>query len=79
MLLIEDGLIADSHLVARVRHVFDVRGTHPVPDRIPDPPADWERPYTALASHLEITTSSLDNAVRVLREFWQRALTAATQ
>lgn len=77
MLLIEDGLDADGLLVARVQHVFGIRGTHPAPDRIPDPPADWERPYAALASELDITAASLDRALHVLREFWERALAAS--
>ncbi|HVF76545.1 MAG TPA: nucleotidyl transferase AbiEii/AbiGii toxin family protein [Acidimicrobiales bacterium] len=74
MLLIEDGLVADSHLVARVRHVFDVRGTHSVPDGIPDPSGDWERAYAALADDLDITAKSLERAMEVLRDFWATAL-----
>lgn len=75
MLLIENGLVADGQLVARVRHVFDVRGTHPVPERIPDPPGDWERAYAVLAADLDITARSLDRAIQLLREFWDSALT----
>lgn len=74
MLLIEDGLVAESQLVARVRHVFDVRGTHPVPDRIPDLPGDWGRAYATLADDLDITARSLDRAMQVLRDFWETTL-----
>lgn len=74
MLLIEDGLVADGQLVARVRHVFDVRGTHPVPDRIPNPPADWDRRYAELAGELDVTATTLDRAEQVLRDFWAAAL-----
>ena len=74
MLLIEDGLIPNHELVARVRHVFEVRGTHPVPVDIADPPADWATRYEQLAGELDITATTLHIAVRVLRDFWAAAL-----
>lgn len=74
VLLIEEGLAPDAELLARVRHVFDVRGTHPVPDQVPDPPSDWAERYEALASELDVTATTLDAAMRVLREFWSQAL-----
>lgn len=76
VLLIEDGLTPDAELLARVRHVFDVRGTHPVPEQIPDPPADWAERYTALASELDITPKTLDAGMLVLRELWRQALSS---
>lgn len=76
VMLIEDGLEADRELVARVRHVFEMRATHTVPERIDDPPTDWAERYVALAEDLDIRTTSLDDAVCLLRDFWRRALTA---
>lgn len=73
VLLIEDGLEPDRELLSRVQYLFDVRGTHPVPDRIPEPPSDWTQRYAALASELDIAAASLESAVQLLRDFWERA------
>lgn len=74
ILMIEDDLEPDGELLARVHHVFDVRGTHPVPDHLPPPPPGWADRYAALADDLDIAADSLDLAMRLLRDFWERVL-----
>jgi hypothetical protein len=32
--------------------IFARRGTHPVPDAVPPPPADWARSWGAMAAHV---------------------------
>jgi Domain of unknown function (DUF1814). len=44
VMLVEDGVYPDRNLLLRVRHVFAVRGTHRVPDRLMDPPESWRLP-----------------------------------
>jgi predicted nucleotidyltransferase component of viral defense system len=78
VLLIEDGLEPDRELLSRVQHVFALRATHPVPDRIPDPPTDWTVRYATLASELEIEASSLDAALELVRDFWTRVSSEST-
>jgi hypothetical protein len=38
-----------------VKHTFERRDTHPVPDRLPPPPGDWERSYRQEATEVGIT------------------------
>ncbi len=79
ILLIEDGLVADSTLVAAVRHVFDIRNTHPLPESIPDPPPLWRTQYPDAATHLTEAPANLEAALAVLRAYWTTALDKATR
>lgn len=74
ILLIENGLPADTHLVRTVRHVFTARETHPVPIEIPDPPPEWRASYPQIASGLTRTSPDLDSAMALLRRVWSAAV-----
>jgi hypothetical protein len=74
ILLIEGALSPKDGLRGRVEHVFEVRGNHPVPDHIPDPPSDWADRYAAIARELDISAKTLDAAMELLRRFWERVL-----
>jgi hypothetical protein len=52
VLLIETGLAPDSELHSVVRHVFNARATHPLPNVLPDPPPLWREAYPPLADGL---------------------------
>jgi hypothetical protein len=51
-----------------ISHLFTARATHLAPRELPPPPADWSRPYRALASELE---SDLDPGVKP-PSYWNR-------
>lgn len=55
------------------RHVFLVRDTHPIPDELPDPPLFWNEDYPTLAEELELTETSINQAMSTLRWFWANA------
>jgi hypothetical protein len=74
VLLIETGLVADATLASTVRHVFAVRGTHPLPTEIPSPPPSWRVGYPEIAAGLTHTSPDLDSALAMLRSFWATAL-----
>lgn len=75
VLLAEDGLTGDAALAAVVRHVFAVRGTHDVPDELPDPPPRWRDSYPELAQDLVTSVPpTLDAAVALVRGLWAAAL-----
>jgi len=79
ILLIQDGLSPDEHLLAVVRHVFTVRATHQVPTGIPDPPPAWRDEYPAIAASAELNEQDLPAALDTLRAFWAQAIsTGAT-
>ncbi len=42
-------------LLDAIRRTFERRATHPVPEHVPPPPADWQRAYREEAEHVGIT------------------------
>lgn len=74
VLLIDTGLVANQALVETTRHVFRVRETHPVPERLPELPPQWETGYAELARELAVPVGELDGALELLRTFWRTAL-----
>ena len=67
--------MTNRYRTAAATHVFAVRNTHPLPVNITDPPTDWADRYEVLARQL-VDSDELPTAVRVLRDFWTRALAA---
>jgi nucleotidyltransferase AbiEii toxin of type IV toxin-antitoxin system len=79
LLLVQDGLSPDEHLLAVVRHVFTVRATHQVPTGIPVPPPAWRDEYPALAASADLNEQDLPAALDTLRAFWAQTIsTGAT-
>lgn len=76
VLLIEDGVPADTDLVNRVRHVFAIRRTHTAPDHLPAPPPAWADPYAALAAEIGLPITTPTDAHTIVSEHWQQALAA---
>lgn len=74
ILLIDTGLVADRALVETTRHVFRVRDTHPVPERLPELPPQWKDGYAELARELAVPAGELDSALHLVRTFWRTAL-----
>jgi hypothetical protein len=70
VLLIEDGLEPTPELFSIVAQLFEARADHPVPVELPDPPAFWHENYPALASDLDVSAKTLDEAMTVVRTFW---------
>ena len=74
VLLIDDGLQPDARLYDTVVHVFEVRTSHPLPEELPDPPADWSVRYRELADDLDVSAATFDDAMHLLRAFWRQTL-----
>jgi hypothetical protein len=49
VLLIHSGTLARAKVAEAIRVTFDRRGTHAVPNPLPQPPTNWQKPYEALA------------------------------
>jgi Nucleotidyl transferase AbiEii toxin, Type IV TA system len=73
MLLIELKLVKPADVLPAVRHVFESRGTHPIPDAIPDPPGSWARDYEGDATATSLQAATLEDAIARLRSFWKDA------
>ena len=49
VLLIQMGGMGEERVCKAVEMTFQRRGSHPVPEGLPDPPELWQRPFKALA------------------------------
>jgi predicted nucleotidyltransferase component of viral defense system len=70
LILIDDDLPTDESLLDAVRAVFEIRGTHPIPEQVPPPPGGWATQYKQYAEELDLTASDIDVAHQRLSEFW---------
>lgn len=67
--------VAADDLVRSVEATFSARGTHPVPQALPDPPPDWQRQYATLAGESPTApTLDLSRAVQLARGMWDPVL-----
>jgi predicted nucleotidyltransferase component of viral defense system len=72
VLLIEHGIDpAQAYEAAEL--VFVIRGTHPLPDELPDPPAGWEITYARYVDQLDVQAATTTGAIAVVRRFWAEA------
>lgn len=74
VMLVEDGLPSDATLIARVRHVFAVRGTHAVPIDMQPPPDSWQDSFARLAAEVGLGVRTYGEAHQLVAAFWRQAL-----
>lgn len=72
VLLIEDGFENPASVFSAVERVFRDRKTHKVPIEIPDPPSSWAPIYDAMAKELDIQAPNVDDAMKIVRNFWNK-------
>jgi hypothetical protein len=70
VLLTELGLLHVATLAPRVRTVFAVRASHPVPAGLPDVSHAWRRDYASLISELDLESDTVDAALAVVDALW---------
>jgi hypothetical protein len=68
VLLIHSGTLAKAKVAEAIRVTFDRRETHAVPNILPQPPTDWQKPYDALAKECRLT-GAVDEAFRTLETY----------
>jgi hypothetical protein len=71
VLLVHSGQLKPEPVKQALKATFEARGTHPLPERLPTPPADWGEPYTALAQELGLPALTLQEAYIHLDAYWQ--------
>jgi len=67
-LLIQSGTLDRNRVTEAIRVTFERRKTHPLPNVLPAPPAEWEKPYEALARECGLSGQAED-AFETLRRF----------
>jgi hypothetical protein len=65
VLLIQSCTLDKGKVAEAIRVTFDRRGTHAVPKVLPEPPADWKKPYDALAKECGLA-GTIDGAIGIL-------------
>ena len=70
VLLIQSGTLAKAKVAEAIPVTFERRKTHALPDALPAPPADWQKPYEALARECGLS-GQVEDAFAVLRMFME--------
>jgi hypothetical protein len=73
VLLIQSATLAHNKVTEAIRVTFERRKAHSLPDTLPVPPAEWEKPYGALARECDLS-GQLEDAFAVLRMFMEPIL-----
>lgn len=71
VLILEHEAPAAARVSTAVEATFRHRGTHPVPDVVPELPAGWAKPFTALAAECGLE-QTLATAHERVEAFWRR-------
>lgn len=56
-------------LFQAIQVTFDVRGTHPLPTRLPDPPFAWSATFRRMAEEVSLDYRALADAIQAARRF----------
>jgi hypothetical protein len=70
VLLVHSGTLSKAKIAEAIRVTFDRRGTHTMPNVVPRPPAEWQKPYDALARECNLS-GQVEDAFAGLREFME--------
>jgi hypothetical protein len=68
VLLVQSGTLSNDKVAEAIRVTFDRRKTHALPNTLPVPPAEWQKPYQALARECGLSEEVKD-ALHILRTF----------
>lgn len=61
--------IRSDKLRQALEATFSLRGTHPIPKQLPNPPRNWEVPFKKLADEVSADYAALDDAFLALQRF----------
>lgn len=74
VLLIDDGLEPTPELFSIVARLFEARAESVMPVDLPDAPSFWRENYPAIATELDVSAKTLDEAMTLVRDFWAALL-----
>ena len=70
VLLIEQDTLSAERVRASVEATFERRRTHEVPQELLPPPANWNRPFSALAAECQLPHTP-ETAHAAVSAFWR--------
>jgi len=68
VLLIQSSTLTPNKVIEAIRVTFELRKTHRMSGTLPAPPADWQKPYEALARECGLS-GQVEDAFEILRTF----------
>lgn len=73
VLLVENPALELEDVASAVMATFRHRGTHSIPEALPDPPKSWTKPYAAMAAtcHIDLDVNA---AVVQVRDYYRRVI-----
>ncbi|MGC9394033.1 MAG: nucleotidyl transferase AbiEii/AbiGii toxin family protein [Anaerolineae bacterium] len=71
VLLIVSGMLDATRVRAALHATFETRGTHALPDELPEPPSGWAVAYAALAQEFALPAVTLGAAFVLVCDYWQ--------
>jgi len=71
MLLMDRGLPQRETIKLAVEVIFSSRQTHTVPSYIDTPPTTWASSYSAMATELNLTQTTIESATSRLNDYWK--------
>ena len=73
VLLIQSATLVHNTITEAIRVTFERRKTHSLPDRLSVPPAEWQKPYRALARECGLI-GQVEDAFEIVRTFTKLVL-----
>ncbi len=77
-LLATTGTIHRGRLRDALDTTFTFRNTHPLPPRVPQPPASWDTPYTTMARDDGLAWGTLDDVTKAASAFLNPVLAGSS-
>lgn len=71
LLLIELGLAPTPLLQQSINATFERYARHTLPEVLPEPPPEWQEPFSQLAAEVDLPVSSLKDAYTSLEAFFR--------
>jgi hypothetical protein len=76
VLILQHETPATKRVRVAIDATFHRRGTHPVPEDVPEPPSGWMKPFTALAAECRLE-HTLATAHERVEAFWRSVQSAS--
>lgn len=69
LLLAEIGEIDSKRLLRAIHATFDIRRTHKLPTRLPQPPENWSQPFLRMVDGVELGYGPLEDTIEAMKKF----------
>lgn len=70
VLFVERAELDGEQLRRALELTFTTRGTHPLPESLPPPPASWAKDFPGMADEAGLSTRDHLGAFSILERFW---------